>query len=88
MSYHYQDYRSHVFTEEGQINFLKVRDKANHILNVAGAVMMEKLVEGLIGLSWEHFAYVDRLVEIDELVEINNTESHAGQHRIFIRNLQ
>lgn len=84
MSYHYTAERPKVFTEDGQVMFLKVRDKAKDLLAKSGAASCEKLIGGLTGESWTMLACVDRLVELKELVEIPNPISAAGQHRIFI----
>ncbi len=35
--YEYQNHRAHVFTEEGQVMFLKVRDAAFRLMKLAGA---------------------------------------------------
>lgn len=86
--YKYENYRSFVFSEEGQETFLKVRDKAKYLIKLSGAVTCEKLIEELTGLSWEHLACVDRLVELKELSEIENPYSQAGQYRIFIKGLK
>jgi hypothetical protein len=84
MSYSYQACRPFVFTEEGQRNFLKIRDKAKELLSLAGAVSSQHLIACVTGSAWDHLACIDRLVELGELIEIPNPESSAGQHRIFI----
>lgn len=85
MSYNYQEQKAHIFTEEGQVMFLKVRDKAKHLLKEAGAVRLDKLIGGLTGDSWDMIACVDRLVELGELVEVQNPFSGQWtQHRVFV----
>lgn len=83
MSYDYATQRPFVFTEEGQKDFLKIRDTARDLLEEAGAVTSQKLM-CVTGDTWNMLACIDRLVELGELLEIPNTVSRAGQHRIFI----
>ena len=82
MSYNYQTERKEIFTEEGQVLFLKIRDKARECLRIAGAVMMEKLIYNNVGSSWTMMACVDRLVELKELREITPSNC-IGQYRVF-----
>jgi hypothetical protein len=84
MSYDYATQRANVFTESGQKMFLTIRDKAEELLAVSGAVTCGKLL-CTSGDTWSMLACVDRLVELGELLEIPNPRSTAGQHRIFIR---
>lgn len=83
MAYDYKTERANVFTEDGQIMFLKIRDTAKRLIKDAGVVTAEKLMRGLSGSSWTMLACMDRLIEIGELHEVPNTLSPAGQHRIF-----
>lgn len=83
MPYDYRTERHAVFTEDGQVMFLKIRDTAKELLARSGAVMSGKLLVGT-GSDWTMLACIDRLVELGELIEIENTTSGAGQHRIFI----
>jgi hypothetical protein len=83
MQYDYQRQRSYVFTEDGQVMFLKIRDKAKELLQTSGAVTSGRLM-CVSGDVWNMSACIDRLVELKELVEIPNPVSSAGQHRIFI----
>jgi roadblock/LC7 domain-containing protein len=83
MGYDYQTQRPGIFTEDGQIMFLKIRDNAKRLIKEAGAVTAEKLMGKITGDSWTMLACMDRLIEIGELHEIPNTKSRAGQHRIF-----
>jgi hypothetical protein len=84
MSYDYQTERPKLFTEEGQVQFLRVRDTANRLLKTAGAVRMDCLIEGLSGDVWGMLACADRLVELKEMVEVSPPDC-AGQYRIFTR---
>lgn len=84
MTYDYATQRRHVFTEEGQIMFLKIRDQAKSLIARSGAAMSQEITSGCTGNSWDMMACIDRLVEIGEIKEVPNTWSRAGQHRIFI----
>ena len=84
--YQYEDHKSYIFSDNGQRDFLKVRDCANDLLDKAGAFMLTCAWAYLNGGdSWEHMACVDRMVELGEIVEITKS-GVAGQHRVFIRN--
>ena len=80
--YNYQNEKTKIFTEEGQIVFLKIRDKTQHLLKQSGAIMMSNIINGISGDSWLHLACVDRLVELGEIEEITNG-GVAGQYRVF-----
>ena len=81
--YNYQTQRNFVFSEEGQKDFLEIRDQAKRLTKEAGAVTAHKLM-CVTGCTWDMLACIDRLVELGELIEIPNPISAAGQHRIFI----
>ncbi len=83
--YSYLQEKPRIFTDDGQIQFLEIRDKKDKLLKIAGAARMDKLISGLSGDSWSMLACVDRLVEIGELKEItgNNVQ---GQDRVFVHN--
>ena len=81
--YNYQNEKSKIFTEDGQVVFLKIRDKTQQLLKQSGVVMMNNIINGISGDSWLHLACVDRLVELGEIKEITNG-GVAGQHRVFI----
>lgn len=83
MSYSYAEWRSMVFTEDGQVMFLKIRDKARELTDVAGAVRSDKLL-CCSGNVWNMLACIDRLVELGELIEITKPGEVAGQHRVFV----
>lgn len=83
MSYDYATERASVFTEQGQKMFLKIRDKTQALLRVAGACRMQEMTSGNTGDSWEMIACVDRLVELGEIVEVPRPGC-AGQHRVFV----
>ncbi len=83
MSYHYKDWRDKVFTEDGQVMFLQIRDNAKRLIAQSGVTLSGKIMGGVTGDSWVMLACIDRLVELKELYEIPNNLSKAGQHRIF-----
>jgi hypothetical protein len=82
VAYSYSEEKHKIFTEEGQVKFLQVRDKAKHLLKEAGALKMFPLLNCISGDTWEMMAYVDRLVELGEIREV--TTSAAGQDRVFV----
>lgn len=83
--YKYEDYKQKIFTDEGQREFLKVRDEVQKLLSISGAFMFEKLYMKIsITSSHMQIAYIDRLVEIGEIKEISR--NCATQHKIFIQN--
>jgi hypothetical protein len=83
--YNYEKERPWVFTDEGQRDLLKVRDKTFNLLKLAGAVRSQEMITGLTGSDWQHLALVDRLVELGDIREIQQQGGCAGQHRIFVR---
>jgi len=86
MSYSYQTERPFVFTEDGQVMFLQVRDHVAHLLKIAGAFQMERALDGIKGSygSWSGLACVDRLLELGEIREVSQPGS-AGQYRTFTK---
>lgn len=83
--YNYEEQKKHVFTEDGQVMFLKIRDKAHQLLEAAGAFRLEELVKRVTGDSWTMMACIDRLIELGEIKEIPQGKI-AGQDRVFVRN--
>ena len=84
MSYLYETEKPELFTEEGQRMFLKIRDHTKALLEAAGAVSLENMIQGAGGGdSWQMLACVDRLVELNEIREIPQGQC-AAQHRIFV----
>lgn len=84
MSYSYEAEKPSLFTDEGQRDFLLVRDWVQRRLNEAGAFrMQEAMAVSHCGTNWGQLARVDRLVELGEIREITST-SVAGQHRVFV----
>ena len=81
--YDYKTERPYTFSEEGQKQFLSIRDRINRLFKSAGAVRMEEAINGECGSSWQMLACVDRLVELGEIREISQPDV-AAQHRVFI----
>lgn len=81
--YNYEAEKPKLFTEDGQVTFLKIRDEVVRLIKISGAVRMQEAIKGVCGDSWLMLACVDRLVELGELTEITSSEV-AGQYRIFI----
>lgn len=77
MSYNYQIERPGLFTEQGQVRFIGIRDRVNILMKNSGAF---RLREAKIA-SWEDIACVDRMVELGELVEL--PRDCWGQYRVF-----
>ncbi len=67
MPYSYKEHRPKLFTEEGQVKFLAVRDRARDLLAAHGQATLEQLTNAFTGSSWEAIACVDRMVELGEL---------------------
>ena len=83
MSYDYKEQRPIVFTEAGLTMLLKIRDNAQRLTDLAGAVREEKLWVGLSGDSWDMRACVDYLVERGELKLVFC--SCARQHNVYVK---
>jgi hypothetical protein len=81
--YSYKEERPRLFTEDGQVMFLSVRDNVKRLLNQAGAVRMDRAISGQTGSSWEMLACVDRLVELGELREVTGADT-CEQYRVFV----
>jgi len=83
MRYNYQTEKQKIFTEAGQVKFLKIRDRAKMLLKEAGAFSMFCVLKDTSGIRWEAQACVDRLVELGEIREITPLDV-AGQDRVFV----
>lgn len=79
--YTYEEQRSLTFTEKGQIDFLRIRDKVGKLLKEAGAFQMEKVFGS--GDTWTQLACVDRLIELGEIIELTQKDVR-GQDRVFV----
>ncbi len=84
MSYSYQIERPKLFTEEGQVMFIAIRDNAKKLFAVAGCARFMEITRGVYGDSWLMLACLDRLIELKEIREVTAPGSVVGQHRIFV----
>ena len=87
MGYDYQKEKQNLFTEQGQIAFLHVRDGVHAALKQAGAIRYQELNQfvkgGMTGDSWFHLACVDRLVELGEIVRLREPDACWAQYQVF-----
>jgi len=84
MAYDYEKEKPKIFTDKGQVEFLKVRDEAHRLLQDAGAFMIFSACKKISGDTWTMMAYVDRLVELGEIREITGPDVF-GQDRVFVK---
>lgn len=86
--YNYKDGKSQLFTEDGQVVFLQVRDTVQRLLKESGAIRMLEVMRCVSGAGdWMKMCCVDRLVEIKELRELSyGKQEVADQHRVFVAN--
>jgi len=82
MSYNYQTEKAKIFTDEGQRDFLKIRNKVNELLETAGAFAMFRAL-CISGNTWFMMACVDRMVELGEIKEVTGSDVR-GQDRVFV----
>lgn len=83
--YDYQTIRPFVFSEEGQVTFLKVRDRAKALMLSRGMATTEEIISGCGGGdTWQQVACVDRLVELGELLAVPNPHAPSLNHRIHL----
>lgn len=81
--YKYEKEKQKLFTENGQVVFLRVRDFVRETLESSKYIDMEQVLDNVYtGDNWITMSCVDRLVELGELVEITNNHV-AGQNRVF-----
>ena len=81
MEYNYEDLKRHLFSEAGQVKFLRIKNKAKLLLEESGAAKLKNLVQGVSGHPWLLQACVERLVELNEIQEVPTFGS--TKHRIF-----
>lgn len=81
--YSYEQEKPELFTESGQVVFLKIRDNVKRLLALAGAVRMREAIAGNSGDIWQRQACVDRLVELGEIREITHGKT-PGHYRVFV----
>lgn len=81
--YKYEDLKPRIFTENAQVEFLKVRDNVQKLLSVSDSFTMSSALKGVYGDSWLQMAFVDRLVELGEIREVSGSDVF-GQYRVFV----
>ena len=83
MGYSYEEERTWLFTDEGQRQFLRIRDRVQALLAEAGACSVGAAIRNETGSNWRHLACIDRLVELGEV--INVSKDRGDYHRIIAR---
>lgn len=81
MTYEYEVERPKLFTEEGQVKFLEVRDKVHALLKQAGAFRMDAI--SMTGNSFITLACFDRLVELKEIVPLRDKATCWAQYQVY-----
>jgi hypothetical protein len=87
VSYRYEEHREWLASDEGIKAVGQVIRNVEQRLDYAGAAMMCKLWPAA-GDSWEMMAAVDRVVALGMIVEVEQAQPPAGQHRVFRRRLE
>lgn len=82
MSYDYKKEVAWVYTDEGQRQFLRIRDRAAKLVAESGAVTVGALMRGEIGDSFQMLACVDRLVELGEYRYL--AVGGVTQHKVLV----
>lgn len=82
--YNYAENKSRIFTEECQVLFLAIRDKTQRLLSTDDAARLQEMIAGNSGDSLDMIACVDRMVELDEIQEIDRASCRA-QDRVFVK---
>ena len=86
--YRYQDHRPFVFTEDGSVAFVKLRDKVLALTRKTGCITRGKAMalacgSNGVGDTWSAMALVDRIVELGDLCLCPGTEGWMGQYQIL-----
>jgi hypothetical protein len=83
--YNYETEKRKILTDEGGRNLMRVWDHVQKLLELSGAFKMDKAWKtiGSYYDSHQALAYVDRLVELNYIKEIEQG-SCMGQDRIFV----
>ena len=79
--YEYAIEKKALFTEDGQVKFLEVRDRVKDLLKKAGAFRMDAI--SVTGNSFLTLACLDRLVELGEIVPLRDKVSCWGQYQVY-----
>ena len=84
MAYNYNEQKHELFTEDGIDILMKVKENINTKCDVAGAVMLNKLLDGVTGDTFTMLAAIDYLIEKGELREVTPPDTR-GQERVYVR---
>lgn len=88
MSYQYTTERNAIFTDDGQREFTRGRDKVLAAVRATGAITMGKAMNMFrLGNTWAMMACVDRMVELGDLTEVATDKQHVAQYRVFLGKL-
>ena len=82
--YNYERERPDVFTEDGQVMFLGIRDTVKRLLRESGAFMMQNAWANQTGSSWTMVACVERLEELGEIKRVGNPTGLL-QHWVYTK---
>ena len=84
MSYSYHKERQEVFTEHGQVMFLRIRDGVKKALAETGALTVETAMDFAGGGStFTMLACIDRLKELGE-IEILQRNGQLSQYNVIV----
>ena len=77
MSYDYQTQKKEIFTEDGVLTLLRVRDTVQKLLEFSGAFTFNKVRKNISGTneSWTMFCAIDYMVEKEELREVTGART-------------
>jgi len=75
--YKYEEIKPKIFTENGSVIFIAIRDNVHQLLGLSGAVRMHEAIKNSNGDSWLQLACVDRLVELGEIKEITKNDGES-----------
>jgi len=84
MLYNYTVEKPRIFTEEGQVIFLKIRDRINEFIKTSGAFRADKVLSNITGTSFQHRACLDRMIELGEIVCLSSDEIW-GQYKVYTK---
>ena len=85
MSYDYErQKKTYLFTDEGQRDFIKLRDNVHTLIKESGVFMAQNAWKCLGTYNaWDAMACTDRLVEIGEIEEVER--KCLSQEKIYIK---
>lgn len=84
LMYDYAKEKSRLFTDDGQVMFLQIRDRVRELLAVAGAVRVVEALMTSTGDSYLMLACLDRMVELGE-IRLVQQPCVATQERVYVR---